>query len=234
MVVGLFFNIDMKKERYIYIVIILFGFLLLLDTCETKRILEQGYSLQQNEIQSFKRKKLADSSAIFSQDLTIITLEREAASYKKALELAKEAGIKNPQVVFRTEYKYRSTGKMEADTPKVIEGKPFLKLPYFKSRTDRWRALSIAIDTAGVLTDTTYTFGSFTWAIGDTLRKGFLNKLFNKRDPVVSIKVDNPYIEVTGMQNYVIQEKKRWYQTTAAKIGFGVLIGVAGARALAK
>jgi hypothetical protein len=65
---------------------------------------------------------------------------------------------------------------------------------------------------------------AYTVAIGDTLRKG---SILRKRDKVVRIAVDNPYVTVTGMSNVVIRQDKKWYQTDAAKIGFGIILGAA-------
>ena len=66
---------------------------------------------------------------------------------------------------------------------------------------------------------------SYTVAIGDTLREGFISKILKRTDPVVRIGVDNPNINLTGMRNVVVRQDKKWHQTTAAKIGAGILIG---------
>ena len=224
----------MKKERLVYVFIIFFGSMLLWDTCETKKILEKNSSIQQDTIQSFKRKSLADGSAIYSQDLTIITLEKENSLYKEALAKAKELGIREPEMIIGTRFKIKQTGQMKPVDVEEIDSLKYISLPYFNSRTDRWRSISIGIDTAGVLSDTTATFAEFTYAIGDTLKSGFFNKLFRRTDKVISMKIDNPYVEVTGMKNIIIKERKRWYQTTAAKVGAGVILGAVGYSALSK
>jgi hypothetical protein len=218
----------MKKERLVYAFIIFFGIMLLWDTCETKKILEKNYSNQQDTIQSFKRKSLADGSAIYSQDLTIISLENENAFYKDALEKAKELGIREPEMIIGTRFIIKQTGQMEPEEVEQFDSLPYLPLPYYKSRTDKWRSISIGIDTSGVLTDTTSTLAEFTYAIGDTLKSGLFNKLFRRTDKVISMKIDNPYVEVKGMNNIIIEDRKRWYQTTVAKIGFGALVGAIG------
>jgi hypothetical protein len=66
---------------------------------------------------------------------------------------------------------------------------------------------------------------SYTVAIGDTIRKGLINKLFKVSDPVVRIKVDNPNVKITSMSNFVVRKPPKWYQTTGFKIGIGALIG---------
>ncbi len=227
-------QILMKRERLVYFLIIFFGSMLLWDTCETKKILEQRDKIQIDSLQAFKRKALADGSAIYSQDLTIITLEKENSAYKAALEKAKELGIREPEMIIGTRFKIKQTGQMEPADVKEIDSLKYLLLPYYKSRTDKWRSISIGIDTAGVLSDTTATFAEFTYVIGDTVKAGFFNKLFGRSDKVISMKIDNPYVEVTGMDNIIIKERKRWYQTTAAKIGAGVILGVVVANRISK
>jgi hypothetical protein len=82
------------------------------------------------------------------------------------------------------------------------------------------------ITTKGVIQiDSLNSFGTFTYAVGDTLRKGFLNRLTRKKDHVVRIHIDNPYMYVTNFDNIYIREEKRWYQTTGFKMLLGAAIG---------
>jgi hypothetical protein len=59
------------------------------------------------------------------------------------------------------------------------------------------------------------------------MRTGFVNRLLKKKDTVVRLRVDNPNVAIVGMENIYIKQDKKWHQTTAFKIGVGVLIGVA-------
>jgi hypothetical protein len=54
-----------------------------------------------------------------------------------------------------------------------------------------------------------------------------------KKDTVVRLRVDNPNVQVVGMDNIYIKQEKKWHQTTAFKVGVGVLIGI-GISAAAK
>jgi hypothetical protein len=38
-------------------------------------------------------------------------------------------------------------------------------------------------------------------------------------------------MQITGMQNIYIKQEKKWYQTTAFKLGVGALIGFGAAKA---
>jgi hypothetical protein len=47
----------------------------------------------------------------------------------------------------------------------------------------------------------------------------------------VRLRVDNPNVAIVGMENIYIKQEKKWHQTTAFKVGVGVLIGVAAVTA---
>jgi hypothetical protein len=42
---------------------------------------------------------------------------------------------------------------------------------------------------------------------------------------VVRLHIDNPNIQLQGMSNIYIKDRKKWFETTGFKIGFGVLLG---------
>jgi regulator of replication initiation timing len=44
---------------------------------------------------------------------------------------------------------------------------------------------------------------------------------------VVEIMNSNPLVMTTGAKSFVIDRKKKWYETTAAKVGLGIVIGTA-------
>jgi hypothetical protein len=54
-------------------------------------------------------------------------------------------------------------------------------------------------------------------------KAGFLNL---GKQAVVSVKNENPYVNVTGLDNVVIRNKKKFYQSPLFAIGVGVLVGL--------
>jgi hypothetical protein len=48
----------------------------------------------------------------------------------------------------------------------------------------------------------------------------------------VRLRVDNPNVAIVGMSNIYIKEEKKWHQTTAFKVGVGVLIGAVAVTAV--
>jgi hypothetical protein len=67
----------------------------------------------------------------------------------------------------------------------------------------------------------------FTYAVGDTMRTGFVNRLLKKKNTVVRLRVDNPNVQIVGLENIYIKQDKKWHQTTAFKVGIGAIIGFA-------
>jgi hypothetical protein len=104
-----------------------------------------------------------------------------------------------------------------------IDSFPHLRLPRSFGREGKWLSIGGTINRVGRLQiDSMIIPVAYTVAIGDTLRKG---SILRKRDKVVRIAVDNPYVSVTGISNVVIRQKKKWWQTDAAKISLGAFIG---------
>jgi len=172
-----------------------------------------------------------DSIVIASQKKIIAQAGSDAA--KQAQQIAElEVKVKNAsevvkietRTIIKTQIKVGDT-VMVNGLPLIRTGKPFLK-------TDKWYTIGGFINRLGWLQiDSLVIPAKFTYAVGDTMRTGFVNRLLKKKDTVVRMRVDNPNVTITGMSNIYIKEDKKWHQTTAFKVGVGVLIGVAAVKA---
>jgi hypothetical protein len=210
-----------STERITYFLVIFALLLALVSTCGTKLAIEENAYLKEQE---FKSKTLKDSSVIYSQSLTIINQKKQIAELRSL-------GIKNPEVVIKTQIKTVIKTQVQLDTV-MIEKEPHIKLPRRFHIKDKWFEMGGAVNRLGMLQiDSLVSHASFTYVIGDTLRSGFLNKVLGKKDKVLSLKIDNPTMQLDGMSNIVIKEKKRWYETTAFKFGLGVIVGAGVIRA---
>lgn len=192
----------------------------LISTCQTAKILESQVSdLTNNQNKLFKRIK-NDSLTLYTQAATIMqqnaaneVLKGEAAR----LELARIdalAKVKTKTIV-KTEFELGETV--------YIDSFPHLKLPRTFGREGKWLSIGGTINRLGRLQiDSIIIPVNYSVAIGDTLRKGFL---FRKRDKVVRISVDNPYVNITGVNNVIVEDRKKWYETGAAQFGLGLILG---------
>jgi hypothetical protein len=141
---------------------------------------------------------------------------------------ALELQLENPVEVVK--FKTRTVIKTEfkvADTV-IIDRVPHIRLPLKFYKAEKFWVIGGSLTNKGSLQiDSLIMNADFTYAVGDTIRKG----LFKRRDKVIRMRIDNPSMQITGMQNIYIKEDKKWYQTTAFKIGVGALIGFGAAKA---
>ena len=174
-----------------------------------------------------------DSIVIASQRKIIAENNSDAA--KQAQQVAElEVKVKNAsevvkietRTVIKTQIKVGDT-VMVNNYPMIRTGKPFLK-------ETEWYTIGGMINRLGWLQiDSLVIPAKFTYAVGDTMRTGFVNRLLKKSDTVVRMRVDNPNVAITGMSNIYIKQEKKWHQTTAFKVGVGMLLGI-GISAAAK
>jgi hypothetical protein len=161
-----------------------------------------------------------DSARMYSQGVQLAA----AVTKLQALEL------REPEVVIRYQTRTKVVTQVELGETVYIDSFPHLRLPRTFHRPGKWLEIGGQINRLGRLQiDSIIIPVSYTVAIGDTLRKGFLSR---KRERVVRLGIDNPYVHVTGMNNIIVAEPpKKWWQTNAAKVGLGVIIGAAIIRA---
>lgn len=214
------FRFDFDPTRVLLLIICAALLMALISTCQTTRILEAEITeLNQSQNKLFKRIK-NDSVTLYTQAGKIMQqnaanefLKGEAAR----LELARIdalAKIKTKTII-KTEFELGETV--------YIDSFPHLKLPRSFGREGKWLSIGGTINRLGRLQiDSIIIPVSYSVALGDTLSKGFI---FRKRSKVVRIAVDNPYVNITGVNNVIVQDRKRWYQTGAARFGFGLILG---------
>jgi hypothetical protein len=205
-----------NKERIFYVVAITLLLLMFWSTCETQKSIQKASA---KSTEDFKKRINKDSSTIYRQELTIVN---QANKIKELKELA----IKDPELIVKTQTQTVVKTNIQLDTV-IINNEPYIKLPKDFHKKDKWFSIDGTISRLGVLQiDSLVTTANLTYAIADTARKGILNKIAGKKDKVLSLKIDNPNMKITGMSNIYIKEEKKWWQTTAAKVGLGFVLGV--------
>jgi hypothetical protein len=174
-----------------------------------------------------------DSIVIASQRKIIAQNGSDAA--KQAQQIAElEVKVKNAVEVVKIETRTIIKTQIKLGDTVMIQGKPYIQLPKPFLKTTEWYTIGGMINRLGWLQiDSLVIPAKFTYAVGDTMRTGFVNRLLKKKDTVVRMRVDNPNVAITGMSNIYIKEEKKWHQTTAFKVGVGVLLGI-GISAAAK
>ena len=168
-----------------------------------------------------------DSVVIASQRKVIAQGSSDAA--KQAQQIAElEVKVKNASEVVKIETRTIIKTQIKLGDTVMIDKQPYIQLPKPFLKKTEWYTIGGMINRLGWLQiDSLVIPAKFTYAVGDTMRTGFVNRLLKKKDTVVRLRVDNPNVAITGMDNIYIKQEKKWHQTTAFKLGVGMLIGVA-------
>ena len=215
----------MASVRYELIILAAFvAILLVLIKCNSDNVIDD-YRL--------KHTMYEDSIVIASQRKIIAENNSDAA--KQAQQIAElEVKVKNASEVVKIETRTIIKTQIKLGDTVMIQGKPYIQLPKPFLKTTEWYTIGGMINRLGWLQiDSLVIPAKFTYAVGDTMRTGFVNRLLKKKDTVVRLRVDNPNVQVVGLENIYIKQEKKWHQTTAFKVGVGVLIGI-GISATAK
>jgi hypothetical protein len=199
--------------------------LTLIDKCRDNKELSQNLGVQIGTNRDLRVKTLRDSAKIYSQAAKIVSSEALAREFERQLH---ELSIKEPETVTKIETKTVYKTEIKVAEPVYIDSFPHLRLPQPFFKREKWATVGGTINRLGFLQLDSLVFPvSYTFAIGDTLRSGFFNRLFRRKDSVLRLKVDNPYAAVTGMDNYLIKRRPKWYETPAFNFGAGLICGLA-------
>lgn len=200
--------------------ICLFILLLLLRTCGALAEAESNAMYLDSLNSEYTVRIARDSSRIHSQAVQLAA----AGTKLRALQL------REPEVVVRYQTRTKIKTELQLAEPVYIDSFPHLRLPRSFSREGKFLQIGGSINRLGRLQiDSIIIPVSYTVAIGDTLRKGLFSR---KRDKVVRLGIDNPYVSVTGMHNVIVaQPPKKWYETRAFAFALGGITGFAIGRA---
>ena len=213
----------MASVRYELIILAAFvAILLVLIKCNSDGV-QSDYTL--------KHTMYEDSIVIASQKKIIAQAGSDAA--KQAQQIAElEVKVKNASEVVKIETRTIIKTQIKLGDTVMVQGKPYIQLPKPFLKQTEWYTIGGMINRLGWLQlDSIVIPAKFTYAVGDTMRTGFVNRLLKKKDTVVRLRVDNPNVQVVGLDNIYIKQDKKWHQTTAFKVGVGVLIGVVAVKA---
>ena len=204
------------RSETIYLITLVVLLFLLLKSCSDG--VQSDYRL--------KHTIYEDSVLIASQRKVIAQSGSDAA--KQAQQIAElEVKVKNAVEVVKIETRTIIKTQIKLGDTVMIDKQPYIQLPKPFLKTTEWYTIGGIINRLGWLQiDSLVIPAKFTYAVGDTMRTGFVNRLLKKKDTVVRLRVDNPNVAITGMSNIYIKQDKKWHQTTAFKVGVGVLIGV--------
>jgi hypothetical protein len=210
-----------KLDKVLFMVAAFVMILIFIHTCGKNGQLTIDYRKMKEEVESYKVQHLADSSQLISQ---AVNYQYEIDSKDMAIKLL---AIRNPKEIVKIQYKTKIETKIQLAEPITIDSTNYIKLPVEFSDYSEWYSIDGKIDTLGVLViDSIVSSGTLTYSVGDTLRDGLFNRLLRKKDSVVRLHIDNPTMSITNLSNIYVKKEPKWYQSTAFKVGVGVLLGI--------
>ena len=217
------FKFDSLSHHAIYGVIIMMLLLFSFKSCDDKQAALSELETMIEYNGQLVSRIAKDSATLVSQAQKIVQSDKLEAALVKEI---KEMEMVKPTEVVKYQTKTVVKTEIQLAEPVYIDSFPHLKLPRPFYKKDKHFTMGGEINRLGTLQiDSLIIPTSYTVAIGDTIRKGLINKLFKVSDPVVRIRVDNPNVQITSMSNFVVRKPPKWYESTPFKIGVGVLIG---------
>ena len=199
---------------------------LLFRSCSLNREYILELKKQDSEIQNFKTSRLLDSSLIYTQNQNIKIKDLELQKNEQEIFALRVMKIKKPKEIVQFKTRYIIKTEIPIAETEQIDSINYLRVPVIFSKLERWFSIDGQINASGtLLIDSLISNGQFTYSLGDTLKKGFINRILNKSDLVVRLHIDNPNIQLQGMSNIYIKERKKWFQTTGFKLLFGAFLG---------
>ena len=215
-----------KNINYISFFIILCLLLFLVRSCNLNRDYILELRKQDSEIRDYRVTRLQDSSVIYSQNINIKIKDEQLLKNEQEIFALRVMKIRAPKEVIQFKTRYILKTEIPVAETELIDSVNYLRVPVAFSKGERWFTINGQILSNGnLLIDSLVSTGTFTYALGDTLRKGPFNRLFGKRDQVVRLHIDNPNVQLQGMSNIYIKDRKKWFQTTGFKILFGAFLG---------
>ena len=214
---------DFDPTKIIMAIIIAILMMALISTCQTNLILHDDITELNNANDKFTKRIYNDSIIVYSQKQKIINNETAINMLKSD---ADKLRLSNMQELIKVNTKTIVKTEIKLGEPIYIDSFPHLRLPREFSKREKWFTIDGMINRIGLLQiDSLVSYGSLTYAVGDSSRGGFISKILGKQDKVVRLSIDNPNMYVTGMSNIYIREERKWWQSKGFAFLFGAICG---------
>lgn len=224
-----------KLQSWIIIALLAIIVLLLNRSCNQQQSynnLLQQVSKYKLENKEYKTQRLKDSSTIAIQEQTILTtkealatgllqIQKELRSVQAQLSARIDVAMKAKDIPFIPKGYADTTGSgIIRDTSGKIVKTDSISVPQPFRLEEKYFLIRGTVEKTRLQIDTLFIPNKITATFG-MQKTGFL-KLGSK--PVVTLKSENPYVDVSGFNNVVIKEKKKFYQKKGFWFGFGAVV----------
>jgi hypothetical protein len=223
-----------KVNRVIYVLLFIVIIVLLWRSCESERdrsklVSQLGdYRLKEKV---FNVERLKDSSTLATQSQTILSqkeaielglleLEKSMKEVQSQVKQKSTTTIIEKQVPFIPDGYVDTIGIVRGDNGEVVR-RDSIAVPTRFKLNEKWFNVDGLVKKDGLVIDS-LTIPNKTIVTVGYKKAGFLNL---SKDAIVQVKNENPYVNVTGLDNIVIKKKKKIWQNPLVHIGVGVVLG---------
>lgn len=220
--------------------IVLIGFIILclicwfIDSCNQRKLnkkLVQQLTEYQIENKRFRAERQKDSSLIVTQNQTIMTqkeairlglleMDKRIKQVESQLQAKIQVRIIEKDVPYVPNGYADTTGWVKNEQGEIIRTDS-ISVPQRFALSDKFFNVEGEVKKNGLKIDTLAIPSKFTITYGKE-KTGFLNL---GRNPVVQIRTDNPYVDVTSLNNIVVKKPQKFYNSKIFMFGVGVLGG---------
>jgi hypothetical protein len=234
MIANRYFNLDPKESILIIAILLLIA--LLIDTCDRNYQLNEDIKYLNNELDDYSdlnskyvKTIYNDSLIIYSQKQNIISKELANSIIEKKYNQLLATNNKNINEIIDLKTRIKLKFKTELINADVDSSNGFdykIKLPKDFFKEDKWYSISGNINRLGYLQIDSLSLNSgIIFIQSDTLRKGLINKILNKKDNVIRVNIDNPYVNISSLSNIYINKQKQNKRAIYIALSIGALLG---------
>jgi len=180
---------------------------------------------------AFEVRRLADSSTLATQTQTIMSqkdaialglleLEKNMKEVQAQVKQKSNVVIVEKPVPFIPDGWADTSGAVRNDKGEIVR-RDSIAVPTRFKLNEKWFNIDGIVQKGGLKIDSLTIPNKTTLTIGYN-KAGFLNL---SKEAVVTLKNDNPYLQVTGMDNIIVKKKKKFWQNPVFIFGLGVVGG---------
>ena len=203
----------MKNKLYIFCSIVVIAILIWLLNA-----ISNNFDKVQNDLNAITKERDKNGALIVTQNQQILSMKDAMKVLKETKNVSKvsqqtQMGTKTIIVEKKIPVYFETIKYIDSASMDTMD---FLELPYTFEYNDSWNSLEVTIDALDITLDTMSMRNNFTVTIGEKS-----NGWLREPTPIVEIKSDNPYTDVTSVKNVTIKKKNYFWSTML----FGGVLG---------
>jgi hypothetical protein len=203
----------MKNKLYIFCSVVIIAILIwLLNAIST------NFDKVQNDLNAITKERDKNGALIVTQNQQILSMKDALKVLKASKNVSKvsqqtQMGTKTIIVEKKIPVYFETIKYVDSASMDTMD---FMELPYTFEYNDSWNSLEVTIDALDITLDTMSMRNNFTITIGEKS-----NGWLKESTPIIEIKSDNPYTDVTSVKNVTIKKKNYFWSTML----FGGVLG---------